>query len=152
VWQSLADANADPDGHSHGDSYSDSNTNGYSYSYSCSYGDCNSYAYVDAYGPAESKPDTKATSDIAASAVSGSGKLIVHSAAGVERPRLHAFLRQASSHPETNSPDDTFPACLISQDARYGAGDNGSNLATPVKGGSASPWRAVAFDGGGRTQ
>jgi hypothetical protein len=111
VWQSLANANGDPDGHSHGDSHSDSNTNcdsnsyaytdSYAYCYSDSYAYCysDSYAYVDAYGPAETKPDTKAaTSDTAAAPVSGSGKLIVHSAAGVERPRLRAFVPQASSH------------------------------------------------------
>jgi hypothetical protein len=104
LWQSLANAN----GHSHCDSHSDSNTNGYSnsYAYADSYAYCDSYsyaytdtyAYVDAYGPAETKPDTKATSDTAASPVSGSGKLIVHSAAGVERPWLRAFVPQASSH------------------------------------------------------
>ena len=70
------------------------------------YAYADSYAYVDAYGPAETKPDTKAKCDTAASPVSGSGKLIVHSAAGVERPRLRAFVRQASSHQRANSPGD----------------------------------------------
>jgi hypothetical protein len=109
LWQSNADAN----GHTHSYAYADSNTNGYShadsntncdsnsYAYADSYAYCdsNSYAYADTYAdgydPAESKPDTKATPDAAASPVSGSGKLIVHSAAGVERPRLRAFVPQA---------------------------------------------------------
>jgi hypothetical protein len=130
LWQS----HADPNGHSHGDAHSDSNTNcdsnsyaytdsntncdSNSYAYTVTYGNCDSnsyaytdsYAYVDAYGPAETKPDTKATSDTAASPVSGSGKvdkLIVHSAAGVERPRLRAFVPQASSHQRANLPGDT---------------------------------------------
>jgi hypothetical protein len=89
--------------HSYAYRYSDS------YAYAVTYGNCDShsyahthsYAYVDAYGPAETKPDTKARCDTAASPVSDSGKLIVHSAAGVERPRLRAFVRQSSSHPGT---------------------------------------------------
>jgi hypothetical protein len=131
LWQSYADPDGHSHGYSHSDSnangysdsytytdsyaycysnsyaYTDSYANGYSngYAYADSYanGHRNSYAYTDtyAYGPAETKPDTKARCDTAASPVSGSGKLIVHSAAGVERPRLRAFVRQASSHPGT---------------------------------------------------
>jgi hypothetical protein len=101
LWQSHANT----DGHSHGDSHSDSNTYGYSDSYAYADGNANSYAYADTYAdgydPAANNPDAEATSDTAASPVSGSGKLIVRSAAGVERPRLRGFLPQASSHPGT---------------------------------------------------
>jgi hypothetical protein len=121
LWRSHADP--DSYGYSNSYAYADSNTNGYSNSYayadSYAYCYCNSYAYAHsyaycdgytyaytdtyayAYGPAETKPDTKARCDTAASPVSGSGNLIVHSAAGVERPRLRAFVRQASNHPGT---------------------------------------------------
>jgi hypothetical protein len=91
VWR--CHANADPDGHGNGYAHSDRNTNGYSdsyaytdsycyrysdsYAYADSYGYCDSngyayadsYAYFDAYDPTESKPDTKAASDTAASTV-----------------------------------------------------------------------------------
>jgi serine-aspartate repeat-containing protein C/D/E len=96
--------NCDGNGYAYADSYAngDSNSNAYTDSYangdSDSYAYTDTYAYLDAYGPAETKPDSKATtSDTAASPVSGSGKLIVHSAAGVARPRLRVFVPQASS-------------------------------------------------------
>ena len=93
--ESHANADRDPDSNSHTDSYaySDSNgyaytdcyaygdSNGYTYADSYAYGDSNGYAYADSYGygnghvyanaydPAETKPDTKAISDTAASSV-----------------------------------------------------------------------------------
>src|SRR5438552_1961127 len=127
----LWESHADPDSDSNSYAYADTNTNGYSNSYAHT----DSYAYVDAYGPAETKPDAEATSDTAASPVSGSGKLIVHSAAGVARPRLRAFVPQASS--------------LLDQPTSPLRG--WGQLGALVKGGSSSPWRAVAFGGGGRT-
>jgi hypothetical protein len=102
-----SDADCDSNGYAYADSYANCDSNSYAYADSYAYCDSDgyaytdTYAYVDAYDPAETKPDTKATSDTAASPVSGSGKLIVHSAAGVERPRLRAFVRQASRHPGT---------------------------------------------------
>jgi len=76
--------NCDGNRYAYADSYAycHSNTHGYTYSYA--YCDSNSYAYADTYAdgydPAETKPDTKAaTSDAAASPVSGSGRLIVDS-------------------------------------------------------------------------
>jgi hypothetical protein len=175
VWQSLADANGDSDGNSHSNSntngysnsyshadsyaYCDSNsyayadgyaygysnshayTDSYAYGYGNSYAHTDSYAYVDTNNPAETKPDTKAASDTAASPVSGSGKLIGDSSA-----------QPGSSDPGCVLSYLRLPACLISQEARYGTGDNGVQLGALVKGGSASPWRAVAFGGGGRTR
>jgi hypothetical protein len=121
---SCADADSNTNGYSNSYAYTDSYAYAYgysdsyaythSYAYGYSYSDsdsyCNCYSngnaytdtYADGYDPAETKPDTKArSSDTAASPLSGSGKLIVHSAAGVERPRLRAFGHQASSHEGT---------------------------------------------------
>jgi serine-aspartate repeat-containing protein C/D/E len=66
------------------DANSDANSDSNSYAYTDSYanGDSNSYAYTDSYGdadtnnPAEIKPDTKATSDTAASPVGRQWRLI----------------------------------------------------------------------------
>jgi hypothetical protein len=75
LWQS----HADPDSYAYCYAYADSNAYCYSHSYAYTdgYANCHgngyaytdSYANVDAYGPAESKPDTKATSDPAAAAI-----------------------------------------------------------------------------------
>ena len=59
----MRDADGDTDGYSNGYAYTDSYANGHS----------NGYAYADTYaygyGPAETKPDTKGTTDTAASSV-----------------------------------------------------------------------------------
>jgi hypothetical protein len=126
---SYSCANADSNTYRYSNSYAytDSYAYGYSYGYaythSYGYSDSNGYAYADTYAdgydPAKSKPDTKAKCDTAASPVSGSGKLIVHSAAGVERPRLRAFVRQAFPPPgDEIRMVIRLPACLISQKAR----------------------------------
>jgi hypothetical protein len=113
VWQSLADTDGDSNSYAHADSYAYCDSNSYAYANGDAYCDSNSYAhadsyaYVDAYDPAETKPDTKAKSDTAASPVGRQLRLIVHSAAGVERPRLRAFVPQASSHPGPKAPGDT---------------------------------------------
>jgi hypothetical protein len=56
----------------HSDSYA--YTDSYAYGHSDSYAYTDSYAYVDTNNPAETKPDTKATSDAAASSVGPSLK------------------------------------------------------------------------------
>ena len=67
----YTDSYGDGNGHSHSNSYAyaDSYGNGHSDSYAYT----DSYADVDAYGPAETKPDTKAISDTATSPIVGSG-------------------------------------------------------------------------------
>jgi len=85
--ESHANADRHSDGNSHADSYANGDSNGYAYTDSYANGHSNSYAYtdsyayghsdsycygdgdVDAYGPAETKPDTKAAPDSAAAAV-----------------------------------------------------------------------------------
>ena len=78
---SHANADRDSNGNSHADSDANCDSDSYAYTDSDANSHSNSYAYTDsyAYGPAETKPDTKATSDTAAAAISGSGKLIVDS-------------------------------------------------------------------------
>jgi hypothetical protein len=97
LWQSLADADGHGHSDAHPDSYANCDSNGDAYTDSYAYRHCNSYTYTDTYAygygydPAERKPDATATSDTAASPVNGSGKLIVHSAAGIDRSRLRVF-------------------------------------------------------------
>jgi len=97
LWQSLADADGHGHSDAHPDSYANCDSNGDAYTDSYAYRHCNSYTYTDTYAygygydPAERKPDATATSDTAASPVSGSGKLIVHGAAGIDRSRLRVF-------------------------------------------------------------
>ena len=95
--QSVANANGQPkphanchsDGYRHGDSncnsygYSDGNGNGHSHSDGDSNTNCDrsAAAYTDA----------TASGNTAASPLGGSGKSIVHSAAGIERSRLRCF-------------------------------------------------------------
>ena len=73
-------ANCDSDGYAYADSYAYCDSNSYAYTDSYAYGDSNRYAYtdtysnVDAYDPAESKPDTEAISDAAASSVGATRK------------------------------------------------------------------------------
>ena len=76
---SHADSYAYCDGNSyaHTDSYANGHSNSYAYTDSYAYGhsnsnsdsDCYCDVDVDAYGPAETKPDTKAAPDSAAAAV-----------------------------------------------------------------------------------
>jgi len=92
--ESHANADRDSDGNSHSDSYANRDSNGYAYTDSNANGDSNgyahtdsnangdsdsyaythSYAYVDTNNPAETKPDTKAAPDAAASSVGPSLK------------------------------------------------------------------------------
>jgi hypothetical protein len=84
-------ANCDSNGHAYADSYADGDSNGYAYTDSNADGHSNSYAYtdsdanVDAYDPAENKPDTKAISDTAASSIGATRKAIVRELA--RKPR-----------------------------------------------------------------
>jgi hypothetical protein len=99
VWQSLADSDGDTNSYA----YSDSNTNGYSHgdshSDSNTYCDSNRYAYANSntncYSNSDRTPagftDAAASADTAAAPLSGSGKSIVHSAAGIDRSRLRVF-------------------------------------------------------------
>jgi len=81
--QSLANANGQPK--LHANCHSDSN----SHSHSHSYGNC--YVNTQAVTHGEASPDTETSSDTAAAALNGTGRLIVHSAAGVDQSRLRCF-------------------------------------------------------------
>ena len=61
-----ANAYADSDSYAYTDSDADCDSDRYAYT--------DGYANVDAYGPAETKPDTKATSDAATSPVGATRK------------------------------------------------------------------------------
>ena len=73
-------ADCDSNGYAYTDSYANCDSNGYAYTdsyangHSNSYAYADTYAYVDGYGPAETKPDTKAISDTAASSVEATAK------------------------------------------------------------------------------
>ena len=74
-----ADGNADGDSNSYAyaDSYGNGDSNGYAYA--------DSYAHVDAYDPAETKPDAEAISDAAAAPIGTTPKTIVRELA--RKPR-----------------------------------------------------------------
>ena len=69
--------NGDSNGHAHTDSYGNGDSNGYAYA--------DSYAHVDAYDPAETKPDAEAISDAAAAPIGATPKTIVRELA--RKPR-----------------------------------------------------------------
>src|SRR6266481_5820349 len=98
---------ANGDSNSHAYSYSNANAYADSYTYtdantySNSYAYTNTYANVDAYGPAETKPDTKAASDTAATSLA----LVENLKAGTRERKL------ASSPPAVAGDYSGSPAC-----------------------------------------
>ena len=97
--QSVTNTNGQPElhanGHSDGYGHRDSNSHGDGNGYRHSHGDGDShrdfYANTKADTYAEDSPVTETSSDTAATTLSGSGRLIVHCAAGIDRSRLRVF-------------------------------------------------------------
>ena len=63
----------DSNSYAYTDSYANGDGNSYAYTDSYAYGDANFVTASNADGPAEIKPDTKATPDTAAAPVGGTG-------------------------------------------------------------------------------
>jgi hypothetical protein len=88
--QSVANANGKPKLHAncYGDSNSHGDGNGHCHSY------CNCYVNTQAVTHGEASPDTKTSSDTAAAALNGTGRLIVHRAAGIDAIPAALFLAE----------------------------------------------------------
>ena len=86
--QSVANANSQPK--LHANCYGDSNSYGDGNGYCHSYGNC--FVNTQAVTHCEAAPNTKTSSDAAAAALNGTGRLIVHRAAGIDAIPAALFL------------------------------------------------------------
>jgi hypothetical protein len=89
--QSVANANGQPK--PHGNCHRDSNCHRNRHSHGDCDSDSNGHSHCDRDSDShrQASPDSETSADTASSSLSGRGKLIVHSAAGIDRSRLRVF-------------------------------------------------------------